>query len=115
MALGRYAIDYGIVKGVSPETVVKIQSPCGLLTANVRYEDGKSGVVRLRSSPCFVFATDLTIDLGMLAYTYLMIPNNTVTYWCGLSGAVENSKLHCLYDYTLNIFHLTFFIMIEHT
>lgn len=70
MALGRYAVDYGIVKGVSPETVVKIQSPCGLLTANVQYGDGKSGAVRLRSSPCFVFATDFTIALGRLAYIH---------------------------------------------
>ena len=68
MALGRYAVDYGIVKGVTPETVVKIQSPCGLLTANVQYEDGKSGAVRVRSSPCFVSDTDLTITIGMLGY-----------------------------------------------
>ena len=65
MGLGRYAVDYGIVKGVSPETVVKIQSPCGLLTANVRCDDGKSGAVRVESSPCFVSATDLTINMGM--------------------------------------------------
>ena len=65
MGLGRYAVDHGIVKAVSPETVVRIQSPCGLLTANVNYKDGKSGTVRVRSSPCFVFATDLTINLGM--------------------------------------------------
>lgn len=65
MGLGRYAVDHGIVKGVSPETVVKIQSPCGLLTANVQCGDGKSGAVRVESSPCFTSATDLTINLGM--------------------------------------------------
>ena len=65
MGLGRYAVDHGIVKGVSPETVVRIQSPCGLLTANVQCEDGKSGTVRVKSSPCFVFDTDLTINMGM--------------------------------------------------
>ena len=65
MGLGRYAVDHGIVKAVSQETVVRILSPCGLLTANVNCEDGRSGTVRVRSSPCFVFATDLTINLGM--------------------------------------------------
>ena len=64
MGLGRYAVDHGIVKGVSPETVVKIESPCGLLTANVQCEGDKSGAVRVKSSPCFAFATDLTINLG---------------------------------------------------
>ena len=67
MGLGRYAVDHGIVKGVSPETVVRILSPCGLLTANVQCEDGKSGAVRVKSSPCFVFDTDHTINMGMLA------------------------------------------------
>ena len=65
IALGRYAVDYGIVKGVSPETVVKLQCPCGLVTAYVQYEDGKSGAVRFESVPSFAFATDLTINLRM--------------------------------------------------
>ena len=63
IALSRYAVDYGIVKGVSPETVVKVQCPCGLVTAYVQYEDGKSGSVRFESVPSFVFATDLSINL----------------------------------------------------
>ena len=65
IALGRYAVDHGIVKGVSPETVVKLQCPCGLVTAYVQYEDGKSGAVRFESVPSFAFATDLTINLCM--------------------------------------------------
>jgi len=64
IALGRYAVDHGIVKGVSPETIVKIQCPCGLVTAHVEYQDGRAGAVRIDSVPCFVFATDLTINLG---------------------------------------------------
>ncbi|XP_065900654.1 ubiquitin carboxyl-terminal hydrolase 4-like isoform X3 [Dysidea avara] len=59
----RYAVDHGIVKGVSPETVVKIQCPCGLVTAHVEYQDGKVGAVRFESVPCFVFATDQKITL----------------------------------------------------
>ena len=58
-------MDHGIVKGVSPETVVKIQCPCGLVTAHVEYQDGKTGTVRFESMPCFVFSSDLTINFGM--------------------------------------------------
>jgi len=65
IALGRYAVDHGIVKGVSPETIVKIQCPCGLVTARVEYTDGKAGAVKLESMPCSVIASDLTVNLGM--------------------------------------------------
>jgi len=51
--LDRYAVDHGTVKGVSPETVVKIQRPCGLVTAHVEYQDGKIVAVRFESVPCF--------------------------------------------------------------
>jgi len=64
IALGRYAVDHGIVKGVSPETIVKIQCPCGLVTARVEYQDGKAGAVKFESVPCFVFAVDRKIKLG---------------------------------------------------
>ena len=72
MGLGRYAVDHGIVTVVSPETVVKIESPCGILTANVQCEGGKSGAVRVKSSPCFVSATDLTINLGTVQVLIFM-------------------------------------------
>jgi len=65
IALGRYAVDHGIVKGVSPETVVKIQCPSGLITARVEYQDGKTGAVKLESMPCPVIATDMTVNLGI--------------------------------------------------
>ena len=57
VALGRYAIDKGIVTKVcSPETVVNIQCPCGLVKAYVKYSDGKTEDVRFLSVPCFAFA-----------------------------------------------------------
>jgi len=67
ISLGRYAVDYGKVKAVSPETVVKIQCPCGLVTAYVEYQDGKTGTVRFESVPCFVYAADQKINLGKSA------------------------------------------------
>ncbi|XP_061609559.1 trans-L-3-hydroxyproline dehydratase [Phyllopteryx taeniolatus] len=62
VALGRFAIDYGLVKEPrSPETPVNIHCPCGLVRAFVEYADGKTGTVRFLSVPAFVFATDVTV------------------------------------------------------
>lgn len=58
VALGRLAIDYGLVKKPrSPETQVNIHCPCGLVKAFVEYSAGKTGGVRFHSVPAFVFAT----------------------------------------------------------
>lgn len=58
IALGRFAIDYKLVKEPkSPETQVNIHCPCGLVKAFVEYSDGKTGGVRFHSVPAFVFAT----------------------------------------------------------
>jgi len=35
IALGRWAVDQGLVAAVEPETLVKIQCPCGLVCATV--------------------------------------------------------------------------------
>ncbi len=66
IALGRYAIDYKLVRPVSPETQVKIQCPCGLVTAHVEYdaETGKTGQTRFESVPAFAFSVDQTIQVG---------------------------------------------------
>ncbi|XP_019740545.1 trans-L-3-hydroxyproline dehydratase [Hippocampus comes] len=62
IALGRFAVDYGLVKEPrSPETPVNIHCPCGLVRAFVEYADGKTGAVRFLSVPAFVFATDVTV------------------------------------------------------
>ncbi|XP_078262729.1 trans-3-hydroxy-L-proline dehydratase isoform X2 [Rhinoraja longicauda] len=64
LALGRYAVDYGLVaQPSSPETQVNIHCPCGLVRAYVQYEGGKSGRVRFHSVPAFVFATDIPVDV----------------------------------------------------
>ena len=66
IALGRYALDYKLVKPVSPETCVHIQCPCGLVTVYVQYdaETGQSGSVRFESVPSYAFAVDQTIQVG---------------------------------------------------
>ena len=66
MALGRWAVDSGLVEAKEPETEVAIQTPCGLVRALVAVETGeagrKTGAVRFRSVPSFVFARELVVD-----------------------------------------------------
>ncbi|XP_030628500.1 trans-L-3-hydroxyproline dehydratase [Chanos chanos] len=64
IALGRFAVDYGMVKApTSPETQINIHCPCGLVKAFVEYSNGKTGKVRFQSVPAFAFATDVTVSV----------------------------------------------------
>ena len=57
IALARYAVDFGIVKPVYPETSVNIQMPCGLIKAFVEYDERtkETGKARVLSRPAYVF------------------------------------------------------------
>ena len=72
IALGRYAVDYGYIKPTVPETIVRIQCPCGLVEAHVECSStGKSGSVRFESVPSFCFATNQEVILekyGQIVY-----------------------------------------------
>jgi trans-L-3-hydroxyproline dehydratase len=63
IALGRYAVDQGIVPAVEPVTIVNIEAPCGLVVASVAVKDGKAGAVSFDSVPAFLFAAGRTVDL----------------------------------------------------
>ncbi|RCW80880.1 proline racemase family protein [Phyllobacterium bourgognense] len=63
MALGRYAVDYGVVPKVEPVTTVHIECPCGMVVASVEIRDGKSGGVSFESVPAFLYAGDQMIEL----------------------------------------------------
>lgn len=63
IALGRYAVDQGLVRVVEPVTIVNIECPCGLVVAEVAVEDGKAGAVSFESVPSFLFAADRTVEL----------------------------------------------------
>jgi trans-L-3-hydroxyproline dehydratase len=66
MALGRWAVDSGLVTAKQPETEVAIQAPCGLVRARVAVErigqGRRTGAVSFRSVPSFVFARELVVD-----------------------------------------------------
>lgn len=64
IALGRYAIDYGIVAAVEPVTTVRIEAPCGLVVASVEVTNGKTGAVSFESVPAFLLAGDQQTELA---------------------------------------------------
>ncbi len=64
IALGRYAVDEGLVAKKEPITIVNIEAPCGLVVASVEVRDGKAGAVSFESVPAFLFARDQTIELA---------------------------------------------------
>ena len=63
IALGRYAVDYGIVTPTSPVTHLTLQCPCGPVKVKVQYENGKTGRVSFESVPAYVVATDQTMEV----------------------------------------------------
>jgi trans-L-3-hydroxyproline dehydratase len=84
IALGRYAVDHGLVPAVEPETEVRILCPCGLVVARVQVENGRSGDVSFRSVPAFAFRRDavietstyglVTLDIGFGGAFYAILP-----------------------------------------
>ncbi len=63
IALGRYAVDHGIVAAREPVTTVNIECPCGMVVASVEVTNGKAGAVSFESVPAFLFARDQTVPL----------------------------------------------------
>jgi trans-L-3-hydroxyproline dehydratase len=63
IALGRYAIERGLVPAIEPVTRFCIAAPCGLLRLACEVEGGKVGSVSFESVPAFVEARDLAIDV----------------------------------------------------
>ncbi|XP_072166636.1 trans-L-3-hydroxyproline dehydratase-like [Diadema setosum] len=65
ISLGRYALDFGLVKPVAPETQVNLQCPCGLVKTFVEYDDQSktSGKTRFLSVPAFAFKIDVEVNV----------------------------------------------------
>jgi proline racemase len=64
IALGRYAVDKGLVAAEEPVTRVNIECPCGMVIADVEVKEGKAGNVSFESVPAFLIAKDAELDLG---------------------------------------------------
>ncbi len=66
IAISTLAIEMDWVEVRSPETILKIDAPCGRITAFVRVEDGQVQHVRFHCVPSFVLGLDLSIEVPKL-------------------------------------------------
>ncbi|MEQ8482120.1 MAG: proline racemase family protein [Hoeflea sp.] len=64
IALGRYAVDEGLVSPAGDRATVNIECPCGLVRAEVLMRNGKAADVSFESVPSFLFARDLVLAVG---------------------------------------------------
>ena len=63
IALGRYAVDQGLVKVENNSARVNIECPCGMVVADVAIRDGKPTEVSFESVPSFVFLSDGCVEV----------------------------------------------------
>lgn len=64
IALGRYAVDQGLVSPVGDRATVNIECPCGLVRAEVTMRNGRAADVSFESVPSFLFARDRVLSVG---------------------------------------------------
>ena len=64
IALGRYAVDQGLVKAGEDVTLVNIECPCGMVRAEVAMQGGRPAEVSFESVPSFLFAKDKALTIG---------------------------------------------------
>ena len=84
IALARWAVDSGRVPRQASETVVRLQAPCGLVTARVAADGG----VRFESVPAFAYALDriaptatwgpVTVDIGYGGAFYAVLAADSI-------------------------------------
>ena len=71
IAVTTIAVETGLVMAGEPETMIKIDSPAGLITSYARVSDGNVQNVYFHNVPCFVYALDETVHvpgLGNIRY-----------------------------------------------
>jgi proline racemase len=66
-------VETGMVAVTEPETVVRLDTPAGLVEARVAVRDGRATAVTLRNVPAFLHARDRVVDVpGLGPITYDM-------------------------------------------
>ena len=73
IALGRYALDQGLIKPEGNTARLNLQCPCGLVRVKVALEAGRPGEVSFISVPAFAFSLDREIDVPGLGSVTLDI------------------------------------------
>jgi proline racemase len=72
MGVATVLVETGMVDVTEPETVVRLDTPAGLVEARVAVEDGRARSVALRNVASFLLARDGTIDLDGQVLRYDM-------------------------------------------
>jgi proline racemase len=65
-------VETGMVPVVEPETVVRLDTPAGLVEARVAVEGGRARSVALRNVPSFLLGRDLRVQVNGATLTYDM-------------------------------------------
>jgi trans-L-3-hydroxyproline dehydratase len=74
IALGRFAVERGLVPATAPATRFGLECPCGVVKVTVAIgPDGRTGDVAFDSVPAFVFARDLEVAVDGLGAVRLDI------------------------------------------
>jgi trans-L-3-hydroxyproline dehydratase len=71
IGIATVALETGLLPVIAPETVVKIDTPAGLVTAHARIEAGRVRSIRFHNVPSFVLALDEVVEvpgLGRVRY-----------------------------------------------
>ncbi len=64
-------VETGMVEVTEPETVIRLDTPAGLIEARVAVEAGRATAVTLRNVPCFLHEREATVDVpGVGTVTY---------------------------------------------
>jgi trans-L-3-hydroxyproline dehydratase len=99
IAIGTLAVQLGWVPLTGPETTIKIDAPCGRITAFVKHEGAQVESVRFHCVPSFVLATDVLVEVPELGKIWCSIAYGGAFYAyvqakdLGLALVPENYRL----------------------
>lgn len=63
LAVAKVLVETGMVKRVEPETVIKLETPTGIVTVYVSIKDGVVGEISLENVPAFLYRKDLILEV----------------------------------------------------
>ncbi len=93
IAMATLAVETGLVAVQEPETVIRIDTPAGLITASARVRGGRAVSAAFRNVPAFVLALDQTVEVpgwgtvrydiafGGAFYAYVQAADVGLTTW----------------------------------
>lgn len=81
-------VEAGIVPAVEPETVIRLDTPAGLVTARVAVKEGAAESVTFKNVPCFLYLKDAEVQVSGYGRVTL-----DIAYGGNFYGIVEARKL----------------------